>query len=149
MEQLIIDNYNRPKNCQECGGVMVFKGVGEYQCENCGAVAYDDYGKVRLFIEKHKGATAWEVEQGTGVSQKTIRQLLRDERITVASESKVFMHCELCGKPLRSGRFCPECEVKYHRGVEDRLRKERNQDMVVLGVGKTGEDGERRFKKDW
>ena len=42
MEQLTIDSYNRPRNCQKCGGVMVFKGVGEYHCEECDAVEYDD-----------------------------------------------------------------------------------------------------------
>ena len=48
---LRMDEYNRPKTCEKCDGVMVFMGVGEYQCEDCGAIAYDDYGKVRLYIE--------------------------------------------------------------------------------------------------
>ncbi len=149
MEQLTIDSYNRPRNCLKCGGVMVFKGVGEYHCEECDAVEYDDYGKVRLFIEKHKGATAWEVEKGTGVPQRTIRQLLREERIAIAPDSKVFLRCELCDKQIRIGRFCPECEIKYHQGVEARLRAQRNKDTVVVGMGKAGESGEKRFKKDW
>lgn len=51
-----ITTYNRPTYCAECGGVMVFKGVGEYQCEKCGYLDYDDYGKVRNYIEKHMGA---------------------------------------------------------------------------------------------
>ena len=54
---LRMDEYNRPKTCEKCDGVMVFMGVGEYQCEDCGAIAYDDYGKVRLYIEGHRGAT--------------------------------------------------------------------------------------------
>ena len=37
-----LDMYNIPRVCKECGGVMVFKGVGEYHCEDCGAVDYDD-----------------------------------------------------------------------------------------------------------
>ena len=35
--------YNVPRLCKICGGVMVFKGVGEYRCEECGDVEYDDY----------------------------------------------------------------------------------------------------------
>ena len=27
-----INTYNRPTYCAECGAVMVFKGLGEYQC---------------------------------------------------------------------------------------------------------------------
>ena len=26
--------------------------------------------------------------------------------------------CELCGKDIRSGRFCPECEMRVHRNLE-------------------------------
>lgn len=29
------DMYHVPRVCKECGGVMVFKGVGEYHCERC------------------------------------------------------------------------------------------------------------------
>ena len=53
-----VNTYNRPTYCEKCGGVMVFKGVGEYECEKCGALEYDDYGKVRNYIEKHMGANA-------------------------------------------------------------------------------------------
>lgn len=54
-ELLDEDNYNRPTICAECGGIMVFKGVGEYKCEKCGSVGYDDYGKTRNYIEHHRG----------------------------------------------------------------------------------------------
>ena len=33
-----MDSYNIPRVCKNCGGVMVFKGVGEYRCEACGEV---------------------------------------------------------------------------------------------------------------
>lgn len=143
-----IDQYNRPKECAKCGGVMVFKGVGEYECEDCKAREYDDYGKVRLYIEAHKGATASQIEAGTGVSQRSIRQLLRDGRIEVARDSKVFMKCELCGADIRSGRFCPACEVKYHQSVEAKLRAQKSSNMTGFGMGKNTDNGEKRFRRD-
>ena len=118
------DYYHRPKYCPKCGGVMIFKGVGEYQCEKCKEVAYDDYGKVRNYIELHPGTTAAEIEEKIGVKQKTIRQLLRESRIQVAADSKTFILCEICKKPIRSGRFCSNCEKNYHKGIEEKLRKE-------------------------
>ena len=60
---------------------MIFKGVGEYHCENCRHVEYDDYGKVRLYVEKHRGATSSEVSMQTGVSQKAIRQKLKENNL--------------------------------------------------------------------
>ena len=75
---LLEEQYHIPRVCKKCGGVMIFKGVGEYHCEDCGAVDYDDYGKVRMYIEEHHGATAAQIEDAVGVSQRAIRQMLKD-----------------------------------------------------------------------
>ena len=56
MEALGITNYNRPYLCDVCGGLMVFKGCGEYECEDCHTKGLDDYGKVRNYIEQHAGS---------------------------------------------------------------------------------------------
>ena len=143
-----LDQYHIPRLCEKCGGIMIFKGVGEYRCEDCDALAYDDYGKVRCYLEKHKGATAAEVETQTGVKQKTIRLMLKEERLEVAEDSKAFMICECCGKRIRSGRMCPKCEMEYHRNMEEQHRRARNQNIQGHGLGKgSGEDGERRFTR--
>ena len=26
---------HRPSYCEKCGGVLVYKGLGEYECEEC------------------------------------------------------------------------------------------------------------------
>lgn len=44
MEALGITNYNRPYVCDNCGGLMEFKGCGEYECEDCHTKGFDDYG---------------------------------------------------------------------------------------------------------
>lgn len=141
----ITDPYHIPKICDECGGVFVFVGVGEYHCEKCGNVRYDDYGKVRLYIEKHPGANAAEVENATGVTQRSIRRMLKENRIEVAESSKVTLFCESCGKAIRSGRLCTECEIKYHRKLEDGQRRKTEQDMKGYALNHGGEEGHRRF----
>lgn len=148
MERLLQpDTYNIPRVCEKCGGVMVFKGVGEYQCENCGELEYDDYGKVRTYIEEHKGATAAQIEEAIGVSQKTIRRLLRDGRLEVTEDSKMFLRCELCDKHIRSGRFCPECEMKVHRSMEAKQREQSRRDFQGFSVDLHGEEGQKRFTR--
>ena len=127
---------------------MVYQGVGEYKCEKCGYVDYDDYGKVRGYIENHRGATAIEVERATGVSQRTIRRLLKDSRIQVSSDSHMFLHCELCGVSIRSGRYCAECELKIHRKFEEQQReshfKNLQEHMHAYGTNR-GDEGQKRF----
>lgn len=143
----LLDAYHIPRMCTECDGVMVFKGVGEYHCEKCGSVAYDDYGKVRLYLEQNPGANAMTVEAETGVAQKTIRLMLKESRLQVAEGSATFLVCENCRKPIRSGRFCSECEVLYHRNLEEQQRKLNN--LRGYGMDMSNSDsGHRRFMRE-
>lgn len=147
-ELLGLDQYHTPKICDKCGGVMIFKGIGEYRCEDCNALAYDDYGKVRSYLERNRGATAADVEAATGVKQKTIRLMLKESRLEVTDDSKAFMFCESCGKKIRSGRLCTQCEIEYHRSLEEQQRLLKNRNVKILGVGKgPGEGGEKRFTR--
>lgn len=140
--------YHVPRACKRCKGVMVYKGVGEYKCEDCGFVDYDDYGKVRLYIEEHHGATAAEIEAAVGVSQKTIRQMLRESRIEIAEGSRSFIHCEICGKEIRSGRYCPECEAKVHLSLEAEQRELHRRNEKGYGRQEEGDEGHRRFMRE-
>lgn len=149
MDNLLMDSYNRPINCKACGGIMIFKGVGEYACEDCKSVDYDDFGKVRLYIETHRGANAAELEEATGVKQRSIRQMLREHRLQIASDSKTFLKCDICGVDIRSGQLCPKCEREFHQNLEheNRLNKKRNKGV---GMGSTdGGDGAKRFQRDY
>lgn len=144
-----LDKYNIPRICKKCGGIMVFKGVGEYRCESCNECEYDDYGKVRNYLEAHRGATAAEVENETGVKQKTIRLMLKESRLEVTEDSKAFIQCEMCGKTIRYGKYCAACEVVYHRTLEEQQRKMTQKTMQGHGMGNIkGEEGEKRFKRE-
>jgi len=124
MDNLLeIDIYHRPKACIECGGKMIFKGVGEYQCEKCKAIAFDDYGKVRNYIEIHKGTTAAQISEETGVDQRSIRQMLRESRLEVTADSRAFLHCEVCGASIRFGNLCPKCEASGKTPVDHTQNK--------------------------
>lgn len=147
-EVLQLDDYHVPQICKECGGVMIFKGVGEYQCEKCKAIDYDDYGKVRNYVEKHRGANAAEVEAATHVTQRAIRHMLKEGRLQVTADSKVFLKCEMCGKSILSGKLCTDCETKYHRKLEDQIRERRRKDMQGTSMVKGEASGAKRYKRD-
>jgi hypothetical protein len=137
--------YHVPKVCEECGGVLVFVGVGEYHCENCRHVQYDDYGKVRLYIEAHPGVNSSEVEMATGVSGRTIRRMLKENRIEVTADSRVTLFCEYCNMPIRSGRLCSNCEIKFHRKLEDEQRQKIVHEFHGYGLNRSGDEGQKRF----
>lgn len=145
-----VNTYNRPTYCSECGGVMVFKGLGEYQCEKCGFLDYDDYGKVRNYVEKHMGVTSAEASKATGVTQKSIRDMLKEGRLEIAQNSAIFLKCEICGAMIRSGRYCPQCEMNYHHDLEEMARKARHHgDTFGYSTERRrGEEGAKRFKRE-
>ena len=143
------DLYHVPNTCAECGGELVYKGVGEYRCEQCKAVVYDDYGKVRLYVEQHPGATIADTEAATGVPHKVIRQLLRAERLEVATGSRTFLSCRSCGVQIRSGEFCPQCAAKQPPKSEDPRRRNMKKDMMGVGMNDfSGQEGAKRFTRD-
>ena len=143
------DLYHVPNTCAECGGELVYKGVGEYRCEQCKAVVYDDYGKVRLYVEQQPGATIADTEAATGVPHKVIRQLLREERLEVATGSRTFLSCRSCGVQIRSGEFCPQCAAKQPPKSEDPRRRNMKKDMMGVGMNDfSGQEGAKRFTRD-
>ena len=151
IEEYLLNEYHRPSICARCGGAMSFKGVGEYECEKCHFVMYDDYGKVRNYLEKHGNATVSEASAATGVSQSAINQMLREERFEVSVNSKSFLKCEGCGKPIRMGRYCAEC-AKLVAAADARRRHEadlekRKDSISGHGKGMNGDSGEMRFLK--
>ncbi|MBD5486062.1 MAG: hypothetical protein HDR18_11205 [Lachnospiraceae bacterium] len=148
-ELLDLQNYNRPTICRECGGVMVYKGCGEFRCEDCNYQEYDDYGKVRNYIEKHAGATAAQASDATGVSQKAIRDMLKEERLEIAPNSNVFLTCEICGSAIRFGKYCAKCETAYHRAIEEKTRASRNINLSGFSAERPkGEEGSKRFTRE-
>lgn len=143
-------SYNKPIECAKCHGGMVYVGVGEYRCEKCGALDYDDYGKVRNYVETHQGATAATTAEATGVSQKAIQQMLRESKLVIAPNSRTFLLCEVCGASIRQGRMCPSCAVNYQRGLETDKKKKQHSGMTGYSMEKpVSEEGAKRYTRKY
>jgi ribosomal protein S27AE len=68
--------------CESCGGsFVVYHGLGEYKCESCGITFFDDYGKVRKYIEENGPSMATDISDGTGVSRRKVNTLLQDGKV--------------------------------------------------------------------
>ncbi len=146
----LLEEMERPSFCLKCRGVMVYKGLGEYECEGCGELAYDDYGKVRKYLEAHKGANVAQISSETGVTHKSIRKMVKDKRFEVMENRGGYLRCEICGVDIKTGRFCPKCEEAYHRKVEDELRnskKKKSKNMAGYGDNE-GESGLKRYTRE-
>lgn len=149
LKRISLEEYHRPTYCMKCKGVLVYKGLGEYQCENCGETEYDDYGKVRNYLDKHRGANVAEVSDATGVSHKSIREMIKENRFEVINNHGGYIRCEMCGANINSGRLCSKCEILYHRQLEEEARLNRKAPMKKgTGTGMHGESGSKRFTRE-
>lgn len=151
---VFIDKYNRPKFCKQCESTrLTYQGIGEYKCDICGFLDYDDYGIVRNFIETHRSATVSEISFHTGISQNAITEMLRDEKFEITTDSRVFLKCKGCGKDIRSGMYCPVCEklaeAALARKRAEEYREEHQKDISGVGlISNEGSSGAKRFSRD-
>lgn len=89
MDMREFENYHAPVKCSKCGGISLnYNGLGEYCCEKCGYLEYDDYGKVRNYLEHQKKAPIAVISRDTGVSKAIIRQMVEENRFELTSASK-------------------------------------------------------------
>ncbi len=151
VEEFFDDSYHRPEACEKCGSKLEFIGVGGYRCTKCRHLMYDDYGKVRNYLEDHQGATAGEVSENTGVAEKTITHMLREERLQVSKDSKTFLKCQVCGKAIMSGKYCKTCG-QLAQAADKKKRDEierKKREMMIQGVGMVShnDDGKKRFER--
>lgn len=148
LRRMILDDFHRPTFCSGCRGVLVYRGLGEYQCEDCGAFEYDDYGKVRNYLDRHRGANVAEISDATGVTHKSIRDMIKDNRFEVINNAGGYIRCEMCGVNINSGRLCSKCEMIYHRQIEEEARAKRKAAIRAGSAGKQGESGSKRFTRE-
>ena len=63
---------NRPISCKKCNGKLFYMGSGKYRCHPCEEEYYDDFGKVKAFLEENGPCAAAIIAESTGVEVVTI-----------------------------------------------------------------------------
>ncbi len=102
---------NRPWRCEYCDGMMEIEELGRYRCQKCGHRMFDDFGKVKLFLEdlKNQGMSIQEVAAATGVGKANVQLLLKNGRVEYPDFESDILRCEGCGKEIKYGRRCASC----------------------------------------
>lgn len=108
------------KNCKVCGRIYNYV-AGPNVCPSCRDDMEAKFQEVKEYIRNHKGCGVQEVSEECDVEPAQIRQWLREDRLEVTEDSAIFLSCEACGAPIRSGRFCEKCQVSMIKGFKDVL----------------------------
>ncbi len=109
---------NRPISCKKCNGKLFYIGSGKYKCDPCDTEFYDDFGKVKEYLEINGPSSAVIISEKTGVRMELIELFLRKGRLEIIENSKFYIKCEKCGCAIRYGRFCPHCARELLGGIQ-------------------------------
>lgn len=109
------------RNCRVCGRIFNYLS-GAPVCPSCRDKLEAKFQEVKEYIREHRGAGIQEVAEACNVDPAQIRQWLKDDRLEVTEDSPMFLNCESCGAPIRSGRFCEKCKNTMTRGFNEILK---------------------------
>ena len=101
--------------CEKCGGRLKSVRSGEYRCEKCGATEYDDFGKIRLFLDEHGPASKEEIALATGVEREIIVEYIKEQRLQ-AADTTHNQTCVVCGAKIAYGTICADCAGTKAKG---------------------------------
>jgi len=104
-----MSEYGEVKTCNHCGKLYLYNGIGELLCEKCKEIDNEKFERVKEYIYSNQDATIKDTAEVTGVRVRRITAYLRENRLIIPDKSAVFILCETCGEPIKSGRICKKC----------------------------------------
>ncbi len=132
------------RNCRNCGRIFNYI-TGTIICPGCKDALEAKFQEVKEYVREHRGAGIAEVAEACDVDAAQIRQWLREDRLEVTEDSAIFLTCEGCGAPIRSGRFCEQCQGAMTKGFKDIIRNSRPETTPTPIKKDPKSDGRMRF----
>lgn len=118
------------RNCRKCGKIYNYIG-GAPICAQCKELEEEDFKRVKEYLYENPGSSITQVSTELEISIELIRRFLKDGRLEITGEDgNMILECENCGKSIKSGRFCPECE----RNLASGFRSAANQMKSELDI---------------
>lgn len=117
------------RNCKGCGKIFNYL-CGAPLCPTCLKKLDDKFDQVKEYIYNNPGVGIQEVAEENEVSVSQIKRWVREERLAFSNDSSIGLDCEVCGKMIKTGRFCNLCKDKmanklgniYKEPEEDRKK---------------------------
>ncbi len=125
-----------PIVCEGCGcEELEYIRVGIYRCTKCGKDNYDDFQKIRNFLELAGSASAMVIERETGVPRRTIDYFFRQEYLEIPSNSPDRVPCQRCGAPIRTGTLCEHCKSEQGKVLDRKSTKDKWHSFRQRNIG--------------
>ncbi|AKL95267.1 hypothetical protein CACET_c18190 [Clostridium aceticum] len=105
--------------CRKCKKMIHEKSLHDY-CPACYKKVEDIFNRIREYLRKYPGATAFEMEQRLDIPIHVINNFVKDGRLVEIPNAYLNMECLRCGCLLISAhhKYCPTCEEAIKRDLE-------------------------------
>ena len=114
-----------PVKCTVCECGLEQISLGVYRCNTCKKEYYDDFQKIRDYLEKSGAAPAIVISRATGVPLKTINYFFQEEYLEIPRLDSTRIVCQQCGAPIRTGTLCERCKKLAGSGNKGGQKSER------------------------
>ena len=136
------------RNCRKCGRIYNYIG-GAPLCPACKQLEEDDFQLVKKYLYENPGATLTQVSTDLEMSVEKIKRFLKEGRLEITNDDgNLILECETCGKSIKSGRFCPECERDLASGFRS-AAKQIKSELDSLSPSNPRSLGIRYLNKDY
>jgi flagellar operon protein (TIGR03826 family) len=128
------------RNCRRCGRMYNYIG-GPPICIDCKNADEEIFKKVKAYLYDKPGASLAQVSTDLEVTVEKIKMFLREGRLEITEGSNIILECERCGKSIRTGRFCTECQNQVGNDIlgtavrKAEKREETTPDAKRNGMG--------------
>lgn len=112
------------RNCRKCGCIFNYLS-GSILCQACKEEMEIKFQEVKEYVREHPGVGIPEVSQACDVDSAQIQAWLREERLEVTESSAIYLNCESCGAPIRSGKYCDKCKMQLTSGFKNVMNANR------------------------
>jgi len=132
---------NRPvlKNCPLCGRLYADTGSGA--CQKC-YNAYRDYElEVKKFVEANPNCSARDIVKNTGAPLAVASKMIQSGQF--AMNGKIAYPCSRCGKLIKAGVYCSECQQAIQQATANANRIARERERERFHANKKKESGKK------
>lgn len=118
------------RNCRNCGRLFNVL-ANERLCPSCRQKLEDKFQGVKEYLNDHPNASVDEVSTENDVTVKQIRQWIREERLTFSKDSLEGIDCEMCGKIIKTGRYCDSCKMKLANNLASAYEQPKKKEPEI------------------
>ncbi len=110
------------RNCKNCGRIFNYI-AGPPLCQVCREDLEKKFQEVKEYISNNRDTSVSTVAEECNVSEKQIKQWVKEERLVFSEGVPTGICCEVCGTSISTGRYCAACKNQVLNDLNGAARR--------------------------